>query len=132
MPFACLVAGRQPATRHSSKKLSWTLVKTPIIAHSKYREGRLCGASSFDLLMIAYGEAIIGCTSHNAERALSALSVLEEKTRREPPSKLSSQLLLAYQTCKQLVHRKKFRMATSLLQALRANWREARQQANTA
>ncbi len=103
-------------------------MKSTSYALSQYKKGRLCGASAFNLRMIAYSEAIWGCATRNSVHAIAAIKVLTKDLDQEKASPLSIHLIKAYQVCLQLIKKEKFEMAAELLQALRTSWREAYQQ----
>ena len=95
---------------------------------SKYRQGRLCGASAFSLLMITYNEAILGCNARDAGHAIAAINVLQENLERDPSSELVTYLANAYDISIKLIKKNNFDLASTLLQAVRESWREAYQQ----
>ena len=78
--------------------------------------------------MITYSEAIQGCSRHDARYALAAVRLLIENLNYTDQRALSSELHKAYVACIDLIKRRKFDIATSLLQALRDAWREANRQ----
>lgn len=94
-------------------------------AISRYKKGRLCGAKPFELLMIAYNEAIWGCTTGNAPHAITALEVLIDSLARTEKSSLSESLEQSYAICMNLIQNNKLEIAANLLQSLRKTWREA-------
>ncbi|MFK7845149.1 MAG: hypothetical protein AB8G77_07605 [Rhodothermales bacterium] len=100
----------------------------PSYAISMYKKGQLCGANPFELLMVAYSEAIWGCTTQNATHATAAIHVLVDSLDPEDPSPLSKNLIKSYAVCLNLIERNKYTIAADLLQALRKSWREAHQQ----
>lgn len=75
--------------------------------------------------MIAYSEAIWGCTTRNAPHAITAIQVLIESLQHSKNNSLSESLDQSYTICLNLIHNNKFEIAASLLQALRKTWREA-------
>lgn len=75
--------------------------------------------------MIAYSEAIWGCTTRNAPHAITAVQVLIDSQKHTKASSLSDSLGQSYTICLNLIHNDKFEIAASLLQALRKTWREA-------
>lgn len=75
--------------------------------------------------MIAYNEAIWGCTTGNAPHATTALQVLIDSHAHTKKSSLSDSLEQSYTICMDLIHNNKLEIAASLLQALRKTWREA-------
>ena len=75
--------------------------------------------------MIAYSEAIWGCTTQNAPHAPTALQVLIESLQHSKKSSLAESLGQSYTICLNLIHNDKFDIAANLLQALRKTWREA-------
>ena len=79
-------------------------------------------------MMMAYSEAIRGCTSHNASHAKAAIHVLIKRLDHDVQSLLSQNLIKSYAVCISLIEKNKFGMAADLLQALRNSWREAYEQ----
>ncbi len=75
--------------------------------------------------MIAYSEAIWGCTHKDAPHAISAIRLLIKSLNHENQKVLSSELQKAYVACIDLIKKRKFDIAIALLQALRDAWKEA-------
>ena len=92
---------------------------------TKYKRGRLCGATYRELLNIAFGEAILGCTDQESDRVQTALQVLVEDLDQNSEIILAREFTHAFKLCLKLISRQQFVQARDLLQALRTSWQEA-------
>lgn len=99
-------------------------------AEKKYKQGRLYGASHFELLTIAYSEAILGCNNKNTDHAMTAIQVLIDGLHRQNKVLLSNELGNSFKLCQKLISQQEFEKALQLLQDLRSGWREAYQLGN--
>ena len=97
-------------------------------ALASYKAGRLCGAGTFDLLMIAYSEAIIGCGTRDGRHAIAAIEVLLKNLDQDPSSEHIQYLANVYEISIRLIKINKFDEAMTLLQAVRESLREAHHQ----
>lgn len=98
------------------------------VATQTYRMNQINGASTLDLVIMAYDAALIGCGQQDLERTTKALATLRDALDFSYDEEIAMGLFKLYQYCADLTRKGEYDEAAYLLRELRDAWMQIKNQ----